>query len=113
MMYFGMEIAISFSPLSTGAGVGLKDFTNIGLLAASPGRQRLELCPQQWQQRLVCEHGQWQLEQQQHEQHLWCGAGLRFIRKSARLDSCRKRLLQKQARIARSSIVSFQFVAYL
>lgn len=44
-----------------------------------PGRQRLELCPRQWQQRLVCAHGQWHLEQRQHELPLWCGAGLRFL----------------------------------
>src|SRR5512136_46234 len=36
MMYFGMEMAISFSPLSTGVGVGPKEATNIGLFAASP-----------------------------------------------------------------------------
>src|SRR5512139_3201096 len=36
MMYLGMEIPISFSPLSMGAGVGPKELTNIGLLAASP-----------------------------------------------------------------------------
>ena len=41
MMYLGMEIAISFSPLSTGAGVGLKELTNIGLLAASPLRKSI------------------------------------------------------------------------
>src|SRR5574337_132896 len=35
-MYFGMEMPISFSPLSIGAGVGPKEATNIGLLAASP-----------------------------------------------------------------------------
>lgn len=36
MMYFGIEIAISFSPLSTGAGVGPNDAANIGSFAASP-----------------------------------------------------------------------------
>jgi len=36
MMYFGIEMAISFSPLSTGAGVGPNDLTNIGSLAARP-----------------------------------------------------------------------------
>src|SRR5450759_189391 len=41
MMYLGREIAMSFSPLSTGAGVGLKELTNIGLLAASPLRKSL------------------------------------------------------------------------
>src|SRR5665647_1900948 len=41
MMYLGMEIAMSFSPLSTGSGVGLKELTNIGLLAASPLRKSL------------------------------------------------------------------------
>ena len=35
-MYLGMEIPMSFSPLSTGAGVGPKEATNMGLLAASP-----------------------------------------------------------------------------
>ena len=38
MMYFGIEMPISFSPLSIGAGVGPKEATNIGLLAASPLR---------------------------------------------------------------------------
>lgn len=41
-MYLGMEIARSFSPLSTGAGVGPKDLTNIGLLAASPLRKFIQ-----------------------------------------------------------------------
>src|SRR5487761_2242709 len=36
MMYLGMEMPISFSPLSIGAGVGPKEATNMGLLAASP-----------------------------------------------------------------------------
>ena len=40
-MYFGMEMPISFSPLSIGAGVGPKEATNIGLLAASPLRNFL------------------------------------------------------------------------
>src|SRR5512139_2302210 len=35
-MYLGIEIPISFSPLSMGAGVGPKELTNIGLLAANP-----------------------------------------------------------------------------
>src|SRR5512142_1464731 len=38
MMYFGMEMPISFSPLSIGAGVGPKEATNMGLLAARPFR---------------------------------------------------------------------------
>src|SRR5512135_1368178 len=41
MMYLGIEIAMSFSPLSTGAGVGLKELTNIGLFAASPLRKSI------------------------------------------------------------------------
>jgi len=36
MMYLGMEMPISFSPLSIGVGVGPKEATNMGLLAASP-----------------------------------------------------------------------------
>src|SRR3990172_10098685 len=36
MMYLGMEMPISFSPLSIGAGVGPREATNMGLLAASP-----------------------------------------------------------------------------
>jgi len=36
MMYLGMEMAMSFSPLSTGRGEGPKDLTNMGLLAARP-----------------------------------------------------------------------------
>src|SRR5512136_3218295 len=42
MMYFGMEMAISFSPLSTGAGVGPKELTNMGLFAASPLRNFIQ-----------------------------------------------------------------------
>src|SRR5690606_13112648 len=36
MMYLGIEMATSFSPLSMGAGVGPNEATNIGLLAARP-----------------------------------------------------------------------------
>src|SRR3990172_3953561 len=39
MMYLGMEMEKSFWPDSTGAGVGLKELTNIGLLAAIPLRK--------------------------------------------------------------------------
>ena len=42
MMYLGMEMAISFSPLSTGAGVGPKERTNMGLLAASPFKKSIQ-----------------------------------------------------------------------
>jgi hypothetical protein len=35
-MYLGIEIPTSLSPLSMGAGVGPKELTNIGLLAAKP-----------------------------------------------------------------------------
>src|SRR5574340_1530862 len=38
MMYLGIEMPISFSPLSIGAGVGPNEATNMGLLAASPLR---------------------------------------------------------------------------
>src|SRR5690606_23814533 len=34
--YLGIEMATSFSPLSTGAGVGPNEATNMGLLAARP-----------------------------------------------------------------------------
>ena len=44
-----------------------------------PGRLRLELCPLQWQLRLVCEHGLWLLVRQLRVRHLWGGAGLRFL----------------------------------
>ena len=37
-MYLGIEIPMSFSPLSIGAGVGPKEATNIGLFAARPSR---------------------------------------------------------------------------
>src|SRR5690606_39091968 len=36
MMYLGMEMAMRFSPLSIGAGVGPKEATNMGWLAARP-----------------------------------------------------------------------------
>src|SRR3546814_7462841 len=41
-MYLGMEMPMSFSPLSTGAGVGPNEATNMGRFAARPLRNCIQ-----------------------------------------------------------------------